>query len=229
MVEFNGTWNVTQFLDIEMPIGWLQVQIISTVNAETFQMYAQNMKQMIFDQLVHSELIIFNRCDENTNKRFIRNNVKAINKNAQIIYEHKDGSVTDKLGEEDLPFDINADVLEIDDNDYGLFYMDALDHPDKYKDKLITIKGIAVNAVDGDPTAIVLGRYAMVCCAQDLSLCGILVRNIDRTQFNEKDWISVSGVMRVFHDQQYNQNFIVINAGSFKKEAPLEDPYVYFS
>ena len=229
MVELNGTWNPSEFLDIEMPIGWLLVQIISTVDASTFKMYAQNMKQMIFNQLVHSELIIFNRCDENTDKRFIRNNVKAINKNAQIIYENIDGSVTDKLGEEDLPFDRDAAELVIEDDDFGLFYMDALDHPDKYKDKLITVKGIAVNAVEGDKNAIVFGRYAMVCCAQDLSLCGILVRGVDRSEFNEKDWVSVKGNMNVYFDQQFNQHFIVINAYEVSKAEPLKDPYVYFS
>lgn len=229
MIEFNGTWNVTEFLDVEMPIGWLMVQIISSVDASTFQIYAQNMKQMIFNQIVHSELIIFNRCDENTNKRFIRNNLKAINKNAQIIYESLDGNVTDKLGEEDLPFDVNASELVISDDDFGLFYMDALEHPEKYKNKLVTIKGIAVSAVQGDKNAVILGRYAMVCCADDTSLCGILVRDIDRSQFKEKAWISVTGNMNVYFDQQYNQKFIVIQAYSFKEEEPLKDPFVYFS
>lgn len=229
MVEFNGTWDLSEFMDIEMPIGWLTVQIISTVDASTFELYAQNMKQMIFNQLQHSELIIFNRCDEKTNKRFIRNNVKAINKGAQIIYESIDGSVTDKLGDDELPFDWKVDHLVIQDDDFGLWYMDALEHPERYKDKDITIKGIAINAVQGDENAIVLGRYAMVCCAEDLSLCGVLVRDIDRKSFHEKDWVEVSGVCNVYFDNQYNQNFIVVRSKSYKTVDPLKDPYVYFS
>ena len=91
LIEFNGTWDTKPFMDTEMPIGWITVQIVSCVDASTFEMYAQNMKQMIFNQLVYSDLIIFNRCSDATNKRFIRNNVKANNKNAQIIYESLDG------------------------------------------------------------------------------------------------------------------------------------------
>ena len=229
MIEFNGTWNAIEFMDIEMPIGWLTVQIISTVDASTFQMYAQNMKQMIFNQLVNSELIIFNRCDDSTNKNFIRNNVKAINRNAQIIYEHVDGTVTDKLSEADLPFNINAKEIVIQNDDFGLFYMDALDHPEKYKGKTITLNGIAINAVEGDPKTIVFGRYAMVCCADDLSLCGILVRNINRAAFKEKDWIRITGTVQVLFNQEFNQNFIVIDTKKAKKISPLKDPFVYFN
>ena len=36
MVEFNGTWNIDDFLDIEMPLDWIVVQILSTIDASTF-------------------------------------------------------------------------------------------------------------------------------------------------------------------------------------------------
>lgn len=229
LIEFNGTWDTKPFMDTEMPIGWITVQIVSCVDASTFEMYAQNMKQMIFNQLVYSDLIIFNRCSDATNKRFIRNNVKAINKNAQIIYESLDGTVTDQLAPEELPFDLNADVIEVLDDDYGLFYMDALDNPDKYKNKTVQIKGIAISAVQGDKKAMVMGRYAMVCCADDLSLCGILVRNVDRSSFNQNDWVLLKGVIHVLYNSEYNRNFIVIDALEVTKVDALSDPYVYFS
>ncbi|MGM9911935.1 TIGR03943 family putative permease subunit [Floccifex sp.] len=229
LIEFNGTWDTKAFMEMEMPIGWLTVQIVSCVDASTFMIYAQNMKQMIFNQLVYSDLIIFNRCDENTDKRFIRNNVKAINHNAQIIYESLDGSVTDQLSSDELPFDINADEIHIEDDDYGLFYMDALDNPDKYNNKVIEVKGIAISAVQGDKNAMVMGRYAMVCCAEDLSLCGILVRNVDRSKFNQNDWITVKGVVHVILNTEYNQYFIVLDAQEVNVTTPLEDAYVYFS
>ncbi|MGM9946878.1 TIGR03943 family putative permease subunit [Floccifex sp.] len=229
LIEYNGTWNPKDFMEMELPIGWLVVQIVSCVDASTFQMYAQNMKQMIFNQLVYSDLIIFNRCDENTDKRFIRNNVKAINKNAQVIYESLDGSVTDQLSQEELPFDLDADVIQIEDDDYGLFYMDALDYPDKYKGKTIEVKGIAISAVEGNKNAMVMGRYAMVCCADDVSLCGILVRNVDRTKFNQNDWVKLKGIIHVLFNPEYERYFIVIDALEVNVVEPLKDPYVYFS
>lgn len=228
MIELNGTWSVNEFLQIDMPSGWLLVQIISTVDASTFNLYVQNMKQMILEQLIHSELIIFNRCDETTSKRFLRTNIKAINKGAQLIYEGKDGSINE-LQEEELPFDLDAPILEISDDDYGLWYMDALDHPYKYENKLIRLKGMAVSAVMDDDHALILGRYAMVCCAEDTSLIGILVRDIDRSVLHENEWITVCGKLSVEFDEATQQNFAVLHAQSVEEAKPLEDAYVYFS
>lgn len=228
MIELNGTWSVNDFLDVDMPLQWLLVQIVSTVDAGTFNLYIQNMKQMIFEQLVHSELIIFNRCDIMTNKRFLRSNIKAINKGAQLIYEGKDGSIND-LEEDDLPFDLSAPILEISDDDYGLWYMDALDHPYKYDGKTMKIKGMAVSAVEGDRHALVLGRYAMVCCANDTTLIGLLVRNVDRSRLKKEEWITVTGKITVDYDKGVQQNFVVLNAEKVEPAEAMEDAYVYFS
>ena len=109
MIEFNGTWNLNSFMDVEYPFDWLLVQILSTVDASTFEVYLNNMRSLIYDQLLHSETIIFNRCDETTKKLYLRNNIKAINKGAQLIYETRDGQIVE-LGDDEMPFDLHADV-----------------------------------------------------------------------------------------------------------------------
>ena len=112
MIEFNGTWNLNSFMDVEYPFDWLLVQILSTVDASTFEVYLNNMRSLIYDQLLHSETIIFNRCDETTKKLYLRNNIKAINKGAQLIYETRDGQIVE-LGDDEMPFDLHADVIRI--------------------------------------------------------------------------------------------------------------------
>ena len=59
--------------------------------------------------------MIFNRCTENTPKTKFRAAVKSVNRPAQLVYEREDGSIDDS--EEELPFDINADTIEITDAD----------------------------------------------------------------------------------------------------------------
>ena len=140
MIEFNGTWSLANFMEIEQPFDWVLVQILSTVDASTFQLYINNMRSMIYDQLLHSEVIIFNRCSADTKKMYLRNNIKAINKGAQLIYETVDGAIVE-LGDEDLPFDLQADTIVINDDDYGLWYMDALEHPRKYEGKTVQLRG----------------------------------------------------------------------------------------
>ena len=229
MIEFNGTWNFNNFLDVEYPFDWLLVQILSTVDASTFQMYINNMRSMIYDQLVHSEVIIFNRCDENTKKLYLRNNVKAINQKAQLIYETKDGQIVD-LKDDEMPFDLSADILKIEDQDYGLWYMDCMEHPRKYDGKKIQIKGKVISThVENMDHIFVFGRYAMVCCADDTSLIGLLCQYQESSELLPKEWVSVEADIRVEFDEEYGQEVPILYVKLVESVEPLKDELVYFT
>lgn len=228
MIEFNGTWNLTNFLTVELPYEWLLVQIFSTIDAGTFGLYINNMKSMLFEQLVHSDTILFNRCDESTKKLFLRNNIKAINKGAQLIYEAVDGSIN-SLSEDELPFDLEADVIEISDDDYGLFYMDALEHVKKYEGKRIRLKAKMVNHIEEINNAFVLGRSAMVCCADDTSLIGFVCHSKKGASLLPNEWIEVEAQVEVEYDNEYHGDVPVLYALDMKSVAPLEDEFVYFT
>ena len=221
-IEFNGMWSVTEFLDMEFPLNWMLVQIISTVDAQTFIM-----RSLMYDQLVHSEMILINRCDSNTKKSFLRSNIKAINKGAQIIYESVDGGIND-LPEDDLPFDINAPVIDIQDDDYGLWYMDALDHPYKYDGKVVRFKGKVVH-IEKDKRSFVIGRYAMVCCAEDTSLIGYLCKSDKPVQLVINEWITLTARIVVEYDEEYQRNLVVPHGQAIEPAEELQDDLVYFS
>ena len=40
-----------------------------------------------------------------------------------------------------MPFDVNADVIKIEDEDFGLWYIDAMDNKEKYDGKTVEFKG----------------------------------------------------------------------------------------
>ena len=104
------------------------------IDATTFQMYINAMRSVIYEQLKYSDTIICNRCTPDTSASMLRGNIKAINKKAQIFYEGEHGAqVTLKEGV--LPFNINAPIIDIKDDDYGIWYMDAIENPDKYDGK----------------------------------------------------------------------------------------------
>lgn len=225
MLEFNGTWSMKRFLDMEPPIGWILVQIITTVDASTFETYVNNMRSMIYEQLFASQVIIFNRCDDLTRKGFLRSNVKAINKRAQIIYERKDGTI-DEYKAEDMPFDIQADFIAINDDDYGIWYMDALENPEKYRGKTMQIKAKVIHIMRDE---FVLGRYAMVCCADDLSLIGLLCRSKHMKLVKQDEWVLVNAQIDVEFDEEYGGDVPILYEQEMCLAEMPQEEYVSFT
>ena len=125
-IEYNGTWQMSAFLEMEHPKDWVLVQSLATVDATTFEMYLTNMRAMILEQLFEADVVIINRCTDDTPKAKFRRAIKVINRKAQIAYEREDGSI-DENDMEELPYDLTQDIIEITDMDYGIWYMDALD------------------------------------------------------------------------------------------------------
>lgn len=230
IIEFNGMWSVESFLDeVEFPMDWVLVQILSTVDAQTFSLYVNNMRSLMYEQLKHSEMILFNRCDENTDKMYLRNNVKAFNKAAQLVYEDMQGQMS-QITSEDLPFDLNQDTITIDDDDFGLWYMDAMENPNKYEGKTIILKAKVIhNYIKDVPRAFVMGRHAMVCCDDDLSLLGLLVHYSKASDLIKDDWVKVEAKLRIQYDEEYQQDVPVLYAKKVELQDGLQDEYVYFS
>ena len=134
IIEWNGMWN---YKEIKLPWHWKIEQQITTIDGSTFQMYYANMRSLLAEMLRKSELIIFNRCDgmEEQLSSFKRN-VKAVNQQAEIVFEDSEGEIN-TLFEEDLPFDLNADIIVLDDQAYGVWFLDALDHIERYEGKTV--------------------------------------------------------------------------------------------
>ncbi|MCR5292600.1 MAG: GTPase, partial [Eubacterium sp.] len=110
LIEYNGMWELDKIFNIRVPKGWTVVQVLSFVNAQTFDVYVNNMKKIMMDQIRNADMIIFNRCDENTKKSEYRKSLRAVNRRAQVIFENADGSVDNGSDEElILPYDITKD------------------------------------------------------------------------------------------------------------------------
>lgn len=227
MIEYNGTWKIDDLVDIELPLDWILVQILSTIDSITFNNYVTNMRSFMFDIINPADVIIFNRCNENTKKSFLRGNVKAINKAAQIIYENEDGTINE-LQNEEMPFDIQADIIDINEDDYGLFYMDVVEDPEKYKGKKVRFKG-RVMLEDNSNAIYVIGRNAMVCCAEDVRLIGLFVHSTHVDQMVDGDWLILTAKVGVMMDEEYQNKVPLLTELEYQRCKPMEDELVYFS
>lgn len=134
MIEYNGMWLLPELFNA-VPEGWLIYQEIMFADASTFDVFNANMRNLTVDKLSTCELIVFNRCDSDTDKQELHKIVRAISRRCDIIYENTDGSFEYDEIEDPLPFDINAPVIEIGDGDFALWYRDLSENMHAYDGK----------------------------------------------------------------------------------------------
>ena len=234
IIELNGIWKMEDFLDKGFPKDWLAVQMITIVNAVTFPNYLNNMRSMIMDHLKYSDTVIFNRCTKDTDRLMIRRAIKPLNRKAQIIYEAADGEELTEETADPLPFDINADPVVIEDDDFGLFYLDGLDNPGHYDGKTIRFRAQFYQDENMGRGLILPGRFAMQCCAEDIGFIGFLGRLPFRLKdavadLKNKDWIMVEGNVKIEFRREYRGKGIVIYITSLEKADKAEEDIVYFT
>ena len=102
VIEYNGMWKLEDLLAIKYPRNWELQGVYSTVDGTTLDMYMKNMRNMLMEQLMESELIVVNRCAEGVNRGGFRRALKIQNPMAQLIFEGMDGKIIEPT-EEDLP------------------------------------------------------------------------------------------------------------------------------
>lgn len=227
-IEYNGMWTVQDVIEMEMPEDWITVQVLTTIDASTFQTYMSNMGGMMVQQFTESDAVIFNRCDTDTPTAAFRRLIKANNRRAQIIYERKDGTIDNGM-EEEMPFDLDADIVDISEEDYGIWYMDAIDHPEKYKNKTLRFKAIVYHPEGFPPEWIVPGRFAMTCCVDDIQFIGFKCHCKEGGQYQTRDWINITAKAKVEYTPEYEGQGVVLEAVSVEKAEKSKEEIVYFT
>ncbi len=227
-IEYNGTWEMSTLLESDKPKEWVLVQSLALVDATTFEVYLANMRTMIMEQLFLADVVIFNRCDDNTPKGKFRRTVKAKNRKAQIAYERADGTVDDGDMEE-LPYDINADVIDITDMDYGIWYLDAMDDPKKYEGKKVRFLALVYRPEKMKKGVFIPGRFAMTCCADDITFVGFKCKWDQAATIAHKSWITITARMQVEFAMEYKGKGPVLYAVDVQPAEAPEEELVYFN
>lgn len=226
-LEYNGTWQLAPLLEMQLPAGWVIVQSLATVDATTFDMYLANMRTMIMEQLFAADVVIFNRCDDTTDKGKYRRNVKVLNRKAQLVYERADGTLDER--EEELPFDVTADEIEITDADYAIWYMDCQENPRKYEGKKVSFLALVYNPDKLKKGIMVPGRFAMTCCVEDVTFIGFKAKYDREEEIPHKSWIHITAEVHVEFAKEYKGKGPVLYPVSVTPAEKPEDELVYFS
>ncbi len=220
IIEYNGMWN---FKNMKLPFHWTIEQQITTIDASTFPMYFTNMRSLLAEMLRKSEMIIFNRCDDVEDLSVYKRNVKAINQQAEIIFEDSEGEVN-QIFFFFLPYDLNAPIIALDDEGYGIWYLDSLDNPERYEGKNVQFTAMVLKPKDFPRDYFVPGRMAMTCCADDMAFLGFACEYEKSDKLRDKQWVKVTAkvVKEFFAD--YGGEGPVLKAVSVEQtKAPKEE------
>lgn len=229
LIEYNGTWALEDLFSVKKPESWFLYQIIGLADASIFDSQIQNMRSFIFDFMSKSEMIVFNRSDENTDKVAFRRIARGMNPRAQILFENTDGTVDDGRDKEELPYDLTKDAFTVEDIDFGTLYLDSTEQPEKYHGKTVTVSGMIFRPKEMPPEGFVLGRPAMTCCADDIGLAGFVCVKKDADKLKNNTWVKITAVIEVAYSEMYQQQGAIFHVQSMEETTALEDPLVYFN
>ena len=223
-LELNGLEDDNILYNTGFIANWELAQTLTTIDASRFSVYLQNMRQFMYNHVVNAEVVILNRSD-NVDKRYLRNNLKSINQFLELIFEDKDGNVSNKI--EDELFDTSKD-LEISDIDYGLWFMDAIDNPNKYDKVNITIKARYAGEIEDYRNVLIMGRKAMVCCAQDITDIALPCIGMKKKDIDVNKYYLISGEARCIENEEGTE-MCAINVKSYKEADPPAEELVNFN
>ena len=172
ILEYNSMWGIEKLDTLRLPRLWDWAQMVTTADGTTFDNYMTNMRKLLTDPMKIADMICVNRCGPNFNKGSWRKQLRAMNGNATIFFENLDGTVDDGITDEDLPYDMKADPIPISDEQFGIFYVDSMDHPERYHNKRVRLVGQAWKRPNFPKGYYYFARNAMTCCSNDIAPCG---------------------------------------------------------
>ena len=226
IVEYNGMWDPALIFQTSKPRGWQIYQSITLFDALSFKNQWNNMKSILAETVKYSDMVIFNRCRTSMDLGSYRRSMRALSPAVQIIFEDEKGEQV--AISEQLPYDINSDVIEIDDADYGIWYMDVSERPEVYQGKTVKFKGQVLKNKYFKDKNFVPGRQVMTCCAADLQFIGYISYYDHISSLENKQWVTVTATIKYEFQMAYKKKGPVLYVSEVvPAEAPQEE-MVYF-
>ena len=206
IIEHNGMWSLAD-LEQEMPANWSLYQIVVTVDATTFELYVKNMGAIIMEKLMAADMIVFNRATPALAETLRKRNLKLVNRRAQMFIEFSDGDSEEYDDGSTPPFDLDVDVIEVSDDDFGIWFVDCMDHLDRYVGKKVKFKAMAAFDPGLPEGCFGLGRHAMVCCEEDVAFYAVMCdAKGEASRFRTRDWVEVVAVVGETESDLYVDN-----------------------
>lgn len=227
VVEYNGMWKVSDFEMLQLPAGWGIEQKLTTVDASTFQMYLTNLKPLFVEMVRGAEMVLFNRCTDLKPLAGYRRSVKVVSPQAEVIFEDEEGEI-ENIFQDDVPYDMNAPVIQIRPEDYGIWYVDVMENQEKYRGKVVEYTARVLKPKSFPSKLFFPGRMAMTCCADDTTFLGYICKSSYALKLKVGQWVKIRAKVRYENLAMYHGSGPVLEA-EFIEEAEAIPDLVYFN
>ncbi len=224
IIEYNGMWN---HKNIELPSCWCIEQQVTIIDTTTFGMYYSNMKSIVGEMVRNSELILFNRAEGIKELASFKRNIKMVNQFAEIVFEGDESEISTVL-EEELPYDLQAAVLEITEETYGTWFLDTLENTERYIGKRVEFIGKVLKKASFPSNFFVPMRVMMTCCEDDLASLGFVCEYEGTDKLTEGSWVKVDAVIDQDYWPDYGEEGPVLRAVSIVETLPPKNEIIDF-
>ena len=224
VAELNGMQLVGD-LYARFPAEWVIAQEVMFADSTTFMAYNANMRNLVMDKLTGAQMVVFNRLSLGSDIMPFHKLARAASRRVDIMYEFTDGSTQFDDIEDPLPFDINAPLIQVEDDDYALWFRDVTEEPQKYEGKTVRFKAQVAMLRRDKNGMFAPGRFVMTCCVDDIQFCGLPCKYAASKELQSRSWVMVEATIAAEKHRLYKGDLgPVLTALSVTPAAPaVED------
>ncbi len=226
VAELNGMQLVADLYN-RFPQNWVIAQEVMFADSTTFQAYNSNMRNLVMDKLMGAQMVVFNRLTPGEDTLPLHKLARAANRRIDILYDYTDGTTKFDDVQDPLPFDINAPVIQIKDEDFAIWYRDVTEEPEKYTGKTVCFKAQVAMLRRQKEGMFAPGRFVMTCCVEDIQFCGIPCRYAGAKTLESRAWVQVTAKISAEKHPLYKGDIgPVLTAAEVVRDVPPANPDV---
>lgn len=223
IIEYNGMWQMEPLYREGLPANWILYQIMVLVDANTFEMYAKNMGQLMMEKIMNADMLIFNRCNAELRAALRGRNLRMVNRRADIYLENTDGTSEEYVTDDMAPFDLSSRKLTVADEDYGIWYVDMMDNPGRYDGVEVEFKALMCHSKKFKGVHCP-GRFAMVCCENDMQFLALVCQGEGLDKFKNREWVHITATVKKEETASYQGEGPVLHVTRIEKcDKPQEE------
>lgn len=194
-VEMNA---MSEALREQLPSRMEIVFSTTLIAAETLELYARNMRQLLQNMIVGADLVTFNRCGDKEQLAPYSQLFRLMNRKATYLWESPMG-YHEKAFDIFVPFDLEQSELTLAGSDLVPFILDALSRPEHYEGK--KLRFLCQAGVSGEEADMfIAGRTVMTCCLADVQFMGIPCRLPPGQSIRPRSWLDLTAEAVLTHD-----------------------------